>query len=157
MSEARATKQKTGSILKRRLAAVVLMNDRKQLLLQYRDAFAPTSPHQWSLPGGGIEPGETPEQAARRELLEETGLQIEGLLTLLWHGALPSVSQPGAYNEWYVFVASTYARQEDVIVGEGQAMVFVPLSQMFSLDLSPSTSYLLSLACLIEKLSLPEA
>lgn len=31
---------------------------------------------QWALPGGRLDPGETPEQAARREMAEEVGLEL---------------------------------------------------------------------------------
>lgn len=31
----------------------------------------------WTMPGGGLEPGEDPADAARREVLEETGFTVE--------------------------------------------------------------------------------
>jgi mutator protein MutT len=33
----------------------------------------------WYFPGGQLEHGETPEEGARREIMEETGLKVEGL------------------------------------------------------------------------------
>jgi 8-oxo-dGTP pyrophosphatase MutT (NUDIX family) len=53
----------------RRSARVILADCADRLLLFESGGF-------WFTPGGGIEPGETIEQAATRELWEETGLLI---------------------------------------------------------------------------------
>ena len=39
----------------------------------------PPAAGEWSIPGGGQELGETAEAAARRELREETGLEVKSL------------------------------------------------------------------------------
>jgi len=55
------------------VGAVVLDGD---LVLLIKRSKAPLK-GQWSLPGGGVEVGETLEQAIAREVREETGLAIE--------------------------------------------------------------------------------
>ena len=67
------------------LAAVVYAERDGQILLLKRAGGALSG--QWFLPGGAVDPGEGPEEAARRELLEESGLEIDGELELV--GAYP--------------------------------------------------------------------
>lgn len=55
---------------------VVLDSDNRVLLFRAQEFIHPEVGEWWELPGGGIEPGETFRQAATRELLEETGLQV---------------------------------------------------------------------------------
>ena len=66
------------------------------LIRRARDPYA----GRWALPGGFVDPGESPKQAAKRELLEETGTKAHRLI------------QIGAYGEpgrdprgWTVSVA----------------------------------------------------
>jgi 8-oxo-dGTP pyrophosphatase MutT (NUDIX family) len=93
----------------RRVSAVLLVDARGWVLLQLRTADAPASPGKWSFTGGGIEDGETPEEAARRELLEETGLSVSGDLTLYWSGMRPSTSAVNRLVEWFFYCAATGA------------------------------------------------
>jgi mutator protein MutT len=53
--------------------ALIFNNEGKVLLLKHR--FRAGS--GWGIPGGFLEPGEHPEEAMRRELREEIGLEVE--------------------------------------------------------------------------------
>ncbi|REJ10392.1 NUDIX hydrolase [Halobacillus trueperi] len=57
-------------------AVVIIENDHQEILLQHRKDGG------WGLPGGLMELGESLEETARREVKEETGLQL-GELKLL--------------------------------------------------------------------------
>ncbi|MFB9433591.1 NUDIX domain-containing protein [Streptoalloteichus tenebrarius] len=65
-------------------ARVLLLDDQDRVLLIHaRDPDEPDH-HWWELPGGGLDPGETPADTARREVAEETGILLDHLGPCLW-------------------------------------------------------------------------
>lgn len=73
LSSLEATQEKPAVLV---AAGISLFDGAGRLLLLQRPSG------EWDLPGGHLEPGESCEQTARRELLEETGLEV-GRLELL--------------------------------------------------------------------------
>lgn len=55
-----------------RVSVSALIFDGERVLLAHRRAI-----DWWNLPGGALDPGETVDEAVRREVREETGLHVE--------------------------------------------------------------------------------
>jgi ADP-ribose pyrophosphatase YjhB (NUDIX family) len=62
---------------RRRIAAYGVSHDADGRVLLVRASAQDDAPGHWGLPGGGIEHGEAPRDAAVREYQEETGLAVE--------------------------------------------------------------------------------
>ncbi len=74
----------------RRRAQALIIEEGRVLLAHHFDLTIQKA--YWCMPGGGVEAGETPEQAAIRELKEETNLDIR-LIRKIGELSLPRVTQ----------------------------------------------------------------
>lgn len=116
----------TADILPRVGCGAVLIR-KNCLLLVYRKRD-PERDH-WGLPGGKVEPFETLQQAVRREILEETGLQIERMSLL----CIVDQIAPDRHEHWVapVYIAEDFTGNATVKEPEALGDVkWFPLEQL---------------------------
>ncbi len=107
---------------------------------------------QWSLPGGAQELGETAEAAARRELLEETGLSA-GALTLIAH--VDSIDRDAEGRVLYHYTILDFAAPwiggEPAAGDDVSEAVFAPLDALGPFALWPEAMRVIAMASLRAK------
>ena len=101
----------------RRVARVVLLDPEGRILLLHGHEPGDTANDWWFTPGGGLEGDETREEAALRELAEETGITDVELGPVLWQRicSFPFAGRRWDQDEWY-FLART--RKASAELGE---------------------------------------
>lgn len=60
-----------------KFSVVMIVNERSEILIVRRGETAPFMPLKWSMPGGTIEKGESPLEAACREIYEEVDIIVD--------------------------------------------------------------------------------
>ncbi|WP_243523225.1 NUDIX hydrolase [Bacillus pseudomycoides] len=105
---------------------VIILNKQNEILLQLRTDF-----NMWDIIGGVLEYGETLEEAAKREVFEETGLVIKDL-ELFHTFSGPNLFQvypngDQVYGVMVVFVCCNYEGDLQCDPNESKELRFFPL------------------------------
>jgi 8-oxo-dGTP pyrophosphatase MutT (NUDIX family) len=112
--------------LPRPAAGAVVQRTGQEILLLWRHRFI-TDSWGWEIPAGRFEPGETPEEAAARETLEETGWQPIGLSPLLSYHPASGLSD----QTFHLFAAHDARRIGDPTdVSESERVEWLPVDRV---------------------------
>ncbi len=113
-------------------AVIAFYDDQGRILLQDRHAITETRA-QWGFFGGGIESGETPEQALKREIQEELGFNLEEFEFLNNHKVI--LPDGESYNKIWQFVGPLKIGLQEMEQREGRSMKLFTLDEVRNLTM----------------------
>lgn len=113
-----------------RSVSVIVEDPRGRLLLLRRGPTDPWMPGRWNLPGGKIDPGESPTEAATREVWEEAHLRVYAL-------SLVTRVVVGTHTI-DVFWADHWSGRVRMLDGEHSRSAWVPREIAWTWDLVPA-------------------
>ncbi len=91
----------------------------------------------WSFPGGSVEASETPDEAVRRELLEETGLRVNAARLVGEH----FVPRTSAGNRLVLYVFTAHWSSGDPTAGDDAVEAqFFPFTAVADLETTPDAT-----------------
>ncbi|MER7520232.1 NUDIX hydrolase [Streptomyces sp. NPDC126499] len=126
------------TVAPRRVARVVLLDPDDRILLLH--GYEPDDPAQtwWFTPGGGLEGEESREEAALRELTEETGITDVELGPVLWRRfcSFPFDGRRWNQDEWYYLARTTQTATAPAALTELEARSVAGLRWWTSAELS---------------------
>ena len=111
------------------VGALVIRDQDVLLALRDHDPFA----GKWCIPGGHVEFGEHPEDAVRREVREETGLELADTQFFQFY------SEYYPEMNWHAVALIFSGTAEGILVpqpGEVRELRYVPLRQAVQMDLA---------------------
>jgi 8-oxo-dGTP pyrophosphatase MutT (NUDIX family) len=140
---------------RQRVAAYALLTRGERVLLTQMSSRTRIE-GRWTLPGGGIDHGEDPRDALRREVYEETGLRIDPGRVLDVHAThFVGARADGRVEDYHgihlIFDATIRAESRDAeprVVEEGGSTAraaWLPVSDALGLDLLSAARHALSL------------
>lgn len=112
---------------------VYLKRNGKTLMIHRIKKQADIHQGKWNGLGGKLEPGESPEACAVREVREESGLEIR---SLRYGGLLVFAGFKG--EDWYVWVYTSDAFDGELIDSNEGRLQWIPDAELRSLPLWPS-------------------
>jgi 8-oxo-dGTP pyrophosphatase MutT (NUDIX family) len=114
-------------------AGVILLDGEGRVLLELRNRDDTWYPNCWGITGGAAEAGESPEETARREVLEETGLSLDGGLQPF--KVYDYTSHDGSPRQAHLYFAEVSTSLEE-LTPEGQELRYFSPNELAALSMA---------------------